>query len=109
MELKSFGNMYYEDYNGQTLIYPETQVRWEWKSNKSNRWYAFEYKDSVRIVLIRSTKSVGLCNLAPSNKTAWSSKSWLILSKDLFFFISFILRMIAWDGFISKIGFISWP
>ena len=49
MELKSFGNMYYEDYNGQTLIYPETQVRWEWKSNQSNRWYAFEYKDSVRI------------------------------------------------------------
>jgi len=49
MELKSFGNMYYADYNGQTLVYPEAQVRWEWQSKRSNRWYAFEYKDSVKI------------------------------------------------------------
>ena len=32
MELKSFGNMYYLDENGDTLVYPKTQFRWEWKS-----------------------------------------------------------------------------
>ena len=49
MELKSFGNMYYLDENGDTLIYPQAQVRWEWKSNNSNRWYAFEYLNSVEL------------------------------------------------------------
>lgn len=50
MELKSFGNMYQLDADGKTMIYPETKVRWEWKSNKLfNRWYAFNKVDSFEI------------------------------------------------------------
>ena len=49
MELKSFGNMYYLDENGDTLIYPQAQVRWEWKSNNTNRWYAFNYLNSAEL------------------------------------------------------------
>lgn len=49
MELKSFGNMYYLDENGDTLVYPKTQFRWEWQSQNSNRWYAFNYTNSVEL------------------------------------------------------------